>query len=183
MGGAATATGRARLLRSLAWARLATTIIVLTAPLQARAGSEGPPPEQGLVPVTTPRGVTILAEVADTTEKRARGLMFRDSLPEDRGMLFTFPEPQHWTFWMKNTRIALDIIWMDREKKIVHVERNVPGCNRSDDGCPQYQPNETALYVLELAAGRADRLQLERGTKLRFQLPPAVSDQRPRPSP
>jgi uncharacterized membrane protein (UPF0127 family) len=110
-------------------------------------------------------------------------MMFRESLPEDRGMLFTFPEPQHWTFWMKNTRLALDIIWMDRDKKIVHVERNVPGCNRSDDGCPQYQPNENALYVLELAAGRADTLKLQRGATLRFRVPHPVSDQRARPSP
>jgi uncharacterized membrane protein (UPF0127 family) len=72
---------------------------------------------------------------------------------------------------------------MDRDKKIVHVERNVPGCNRSDDGCPQYQPNENALYVLELAAGRADSLRLQRGAKLRFQVPHPVSDQRSRPSP
>lgn len=183
MGDGAAPTVGPRLSRSLARARLAATILLLTVSLQARAGWGGPPAEQGLLPVTTPGGVTILAEVADTTEKRARGLMFRESLPEDRGMLFTFPEPQHWTFWMKNTRIALDIIWMDREKKIVHVERNVPRCNRSDDGCPQYQPNEKALYVLELPAGRADRLQLERGAKLRFQVPAAVSDPRPRPSP
>lgn len=172
-----------RLSRALARASPAMTIIVLTVALPARAGSEGQPSREGLVPVTTPQGVTILAEVADTTEKRARGLMFRDSLPEDRGMLFTFPEPQHWSFWMKNTRIALDIIWMDRDKKVVHVERNVPGCNRSDDGCPQYQPNESALYVLELPAGRADSLRLRRGATLRFQVPPAVSDQRPRSAP
>lgn len=183
MGCGAVWTCLQQLSRPLARAGVATTVLVLTAALQARAGSEGPSTEQGLVPVTTPQGVTILAEVADTTEKRARGLMFRDSLPEDRGMLFTFPEPQHWTFWMKNTRLALDIIWMDRDKKIVHVERNVPGCSRSDEGCPQYQPNENALYVLELAAGRADGLKLQRGATLRFHVPHPVADQRSRPSP
>src|SRR5437763_16352030 len=136
---------------------------------QVAAGSDVKQPGEKIVPVTTPAGVTILAEIADTTEKRARGLMFRESLAKDRGMLFTFPEPQHWTFWMKNTRIPLDIIWMDRNRKIVHVERNVPGCNRTDDGCPQYQPNEEASYVLELAAGMADTLKLHRGVKLQFQ--------------
>jgi uncharacterized membrane protein (UPF0127 family) len=134
--------------------------------------SASQPPEEGLVTVTTPQGGTILAEVADTTEKRARGLMYRESLAKDRGMLFTFPEPQQWTFWMKNTRIALDIIWMDGNKKIVHVERNVPGCSRNDEGCPQYQPNNDALYVLEVAAGVADALKLQRGTKLQFRIPP-----------
>jgi uncharacterized membrane protein (UPF0127 family) len=83
-------------------------------------------------------------------------------------MLFTFSEPQHWTFWMKNTRIPLDIIWMDDKKKIVHVERNVPTCSRTDDGCPQYQPNDRAVYVLELAAGVADSLKLQRGMALKF---------------
>ena len=144
-------------------------VLICTAWLPVSAGSEPTSSDNRLVPVTTPAGVTILAKLADTTEKRARGLMFRESLLKDHGMLFTFPESQHWTFWMKNTRIPLDIIWMDRNRKIVHVERNVPGCNRTDDGCPQYQPNEEASYVLELAAGMADALKLHRGVKLRFQ--------------
>jgi hypothetical protein len=78
---------------------------------------------------------------------------------------------------MKNTRIPLDIIWMDQSKKIVHIERNVPGCDRTDDSCPQYQPNDDALYVLEVAAGVADVLQLQRGMRLKFQ----VSQPAPRP--
>ncbi|MGH7230350.1 MAG: DUF192 domain-containing protein [Nitrospiraceae bacterium] len=128
------------------------------------------PTDDTLIPITTPGGTVIQAELADTAEKRGRGLMFRESLPKDRGMLFTFSEPQQWTFWMKNTRIALDIIWMDGKKKIVHVERNVPTCSRADDGCPQYQPNDHAVYVLELAGGVADSLKLQRGMTLKFQL-------------
>ncbi len=176
-------TSLKQLCMPVARAGLATTVLCLTTTLQSAAGAEGKSSEEGLVSVTTPQGVTILAELADTTEKRARGLMFRESLAKDRGMLFTFPEPQPWTFWMKNTRIALDIIWMDRDKKIVHVERNVPGCSRTDDGCPQYQPNDDALYALELAAGMADTLKLQRGAKLRFQTPRPLSDQRTRTSP
>jgi hypothetical protein len=129
------------------------------------------PEQEVLVPVTMPDGSTIMAEVADTTLKRARGLMFRDRLPKDRGMLFTFAEPGHWTFWMKNTRIALDIIWLDARKQIVHMELNVPGCQRTDEGCPQYQPNEAALYALEIAGGMAEQFKLKKGMKLRFQLP------------
>lgn len=131
--------------------------------------------ETTVVAVTTPQKEIILAELADTTEKRARGLMFRDSLEANRGMLFTFPEPQHWAFWMKNTRIALDIIWLDRDKRIVYVERNVPGCSRTDEGCPQYQPTHEAMFVLEVAAGMAEVLKLQRGVKLQFQVPPASS--------
>ncbi len=125
-----------------------------------------------LIPVTTPSGATIWAEHADTTEKRVRGLMFRKDLPKDRGMLFTFGEPQHWTIWMKNTFIPLDIIWLDVRKRIVHIEPDVPPCYRSDNGCPQYQPIRKAVFVLELAAGAAASLQLKNGTQLAFPIDP-----------
>jgi len=152
----------------LAWFSFACGLAALSA---AASDPSDNMAEKGLIAITTPRKEVILAELADTTEKRARGLMFRDSLPKDRGMLFTFTEPQHWAFWMKNTRIPLDIIWMDGQKRIVYVERNVPGCSRTDDGCPQYQPTHEALYVLEVAAGMAEALQLQRGVKLHFQVP------------
>lgn len=157
-----------RTARVLACFSLACGLAALTA---AASDSSDSMAEKGLIAITTPRKEVIFAELADTTEKRARGLMFRDSLPKDRGMLFTFTEPQHWAFWMKNTRIPLDIIWMDGQKRIVYVERNVPGCSRTDDGCPQYQPTHEALYVLEVAAGMAEALQLQRGVKLHFQVP------------
>jgi uncharacterized protein len=146
---------------------LSTCLMALTLALSSHA----PAGQDGVVQISTPNGATIQAEIADTTEKRAKGLMYRDSLPKDRGMLFTFAEPQLWTFWMKNTRISLDIIWMDGKKRIVHIERNVPTCPRTDDGCPQYQPNDNAVYVLELAAGVADALKLQRGSVLKFQTP------------
>jgi len=142
-------------------------LLALMLSLSARAMAG----QDGLIQISTPHGATIQAEIADTTEKRAKGLMYRDSLAKDRGMLFTFAEPQLWTFWMKNTRISLDIIWMDGKKRIVHIERNVPTCPRTDDGCPQYQPNDNAVYVLELAAGVADALKLQRGSILKFQVP------------
>ena len=127
--------------------------------------------DEGVVPVVMPNGVTIQAELADTPQKRAKGLMYRETLARDRGMLFTFAEAQPWTFWMKNTRIPLDIVWMDGKKRIIHVERNVPVCHRTDDGCPQYQPNENAMFVLELPAGMADTLKLQRGLSLKFTVP------------
>lgn len=134
-----------------------------------QAASESPP-DQWIV-VKTPKGNTIHAELADTMQKRAQGLMYRSALARDRGMLFTFGDSQLWAIWMKNTRIPLDILWLDEKKTIVHVERNVPICTRSDDGCPAYQPNQNAAYVLELAAGVADELKLNRSVKLQFVLP------------
>lgn len=155
----------------LGWLGMIVAACSLFATGAATAGSGQLPAGNELIPVTMPRGTVIMAELADTVEERARGLMFRPSLEKNHGMLFAFAEPQQWSFWMKNTRIPLDIIWMDRNKRIVHIERNVPTCSRTDDGCPQYQPNENAMYVLELAAGSADALGLERGAALRFQLP------------
>lgn len=155
----------------LRWPGFIVAVCGLVAGLHGTPGQAQQPAAGGLITVTTPQGTVIMAELADTAEERAHGLMFRSSLERNRGMLFTFAEPQQWSFWMKNTRVSLDIIWMDGRKKIVHVERNVPTCSRTDDGCPQYQPNENALYVLELAAGSAEALKLERGASLRFQLP------------
>ena len=127
--------------------------------------------DDGLVPIQLPGGVIIQAEIANTMKKRAEGLMYREYLAKDRGMLFTFDQAQPWTFWMKNTKIPLDIIWMNEKKQIIHIARNVPICTRHDDGCPQYQPNDPATYVLELGGGEAERLRLEKGTKLQFKLP------------
>jgi hypothetical protein len=127
--------------------------------------------EDGLIPIQLPGGVIIRAEVANTMKKRAEGLMFREHLPKDRGMLFTFDQAQPWVFWMKNTKIPLDIIWMNDKKQIIHIARNVPICTRTDDSCPQYQPNDPAMYVLELGGGEADRLKLEKGSRLQFKLP------------
>ncbi|HEU4685648.1 MAG TPA: DUF192 domain-containing protein [Nitrospira sp.] len=127
--------------------------------------------EDRVIPVQLPGGTMIYAEIADTPKKRAEGLMYRDHLAKDRGMLFTFSQAQPWTFWMKNTRIPLDIIWMNDKKQIVHIAHRVPVCTRTDDSCPQYQPNEPAMYVLELGGGEAERLKLEKGAKLQFRVP------------
>jgi uncharacterized membrane protein (UPF0127 family) len=133
--------------------------------------AEPEPAEETLIPVKTPKGILIYAELADTALKRGRGLMFRDHLAADRGMLFSFGDLQSWSFWMKNTKIPLDIFWMDDKKKIVHIERNVPVCTKTDDTCPQYRPNDGAMFVLELNGGRADALDLQRGKRLEFKLP------------
>ncbi len=120
------------------------------------------------VTVTYPNGARLLAEVADTPAKRTSGLMFRDRLAPDRGMLFVFEEAGEWRFWMKNTKIALDILWLGPDKRIVYIEENVPGCRQ--DPCPEYKSNKEALYVLELPAGTAKREKLAKGMKLQFKL-------------
>jgi len=143
--------------------------LLFSFPYYVLAGNDPAPP--GLIPITIPGGAVIQAELADTPQKRATGLMYREHLDADRGMLFTFTQAQAWVFWMKNTRIPLDLIWINEKKQIIHMEQNVPICTRTDDSCPQYRPNEDALYVLELAAGRAESLKLQRGSKLQFRIP------------
>ncbi|HSL02108.1 MAG TPA: DUF192 domain-containing protein [Nitrospiraceae bacterium] len=144
-------------------------LILLSFPFYALAGND--PSSSGLIPITLPEGTVIQAELANTPQKRAEGLMYREHLAADRGMLFTFSQAQAWVFWMKNTKIPLDLIWINEKREIVHIEPRVPICTRTDDSCPQYRPNEGALYVLELAAGRAESLKLQRGSKLQFRLP------------
>ncbi len=122
-----------------------------------------------LITVTYPTGARIQAEVADTPAKRSSGLMFRDRLAPDRGMLFVFEDPGAWSFWMKNTAIALDILWLGPDKRIVYIEENVQGCRQ--DPCHEYKPNKDALYALELPAGSVKREKLAKGMKLAFTLP------------
>ena len=144
-------------------------ILLFSFPGYTLAGND--PAPSGLIPITLPGGAIIQAELANTPQKRAEGLMYREHLADDRGMLFTFSQAETWVFWMKNTKIPLDLIWINEKKQIIHMEQRVPICTRTDDSCPQYRPNEGALYVLELAAGRAEELRLQRGSKLQFKVP------------
>lgn len=142
---------------------------LLTGVLLVLAASPGTASDSGLIAISTPSGNTIQAELADTPFKRATGLMYRDHLKKDHGMLFVFGQPHAWSFWMKNTKIALDLIWLDDKKRVVHIERNVPICTKADDSCPQYRPNsEDAVFVLEIAGGTADSYKIEKGSMLQF---------------
>ncbi len=92
--------------------------------------------------------------------------MFRESLPRDSGMLFLFPGAAVHKFWMKNTMIPLDMIWMDAQGKVLFVSANTPPCKA--DPCPNYGPDAPATSVLEIAAGMAKKEKVEVGTSVRF---------------
>jgi len=117
--------------------------------------------------VILPNGTRVIVEVAANDESRAAGLMFRDRLDRDRGMLFLFPVTGHYPFWMKNTLIPLDMIWIDEGKRIVHIKNDVPPCRA--DPCPSYAPGVAARSVLEVAAGEAARNRLQVGNVLKFE--------------
>ncbi len=114
-------------------------------------------------------GRSVRAELAVTPEERAKGLMFRQKIEFDQGMLFVFEREGIYSFWMKNMVIPLDLIWLDKEKRIVHVERNVLPCD--EDPCPTYTSKIPALYVLELEAGSFEKRGLEIFDRLDFILP------------
>lgn len=100
-------------------------------------------------------------EVADEPVEQMKGLMSREELPEDQGMLFVFDEDQRYSFWMKNTLIPLDMIWLDKDMRVVYIESNVPPCE--EEPCSSYSPPVAARYVLELNAGVAKNIRLNVG--------------------
>ena len=102
-----------------------------------------------------------LVETARTDPEREKGLMFRQSLPEGHGMLFIFDKEGGYSFWMKNTLIPLDMVWMDKNKKVVYIAKNVQPCIA--DNCPAINPNVNAQYVLEANAGAVDKIGIETG--------------------
>jgi uncharacterized protein len=122
-----------------------------------------------VIPLTLPSGTVLQVEVMVKDEDRAMGLMFRPSLPKDRGMLFIFERPDFHGIWMKNCRFPIDIVWLDEEKKVVHVAESVPPCKA--EPCPVYNPLRRAAYVVELNAGQAKREKALLGAAIGFTLP------------
>ncbi len=106
-------------------------------------------------------------ELAQDEASRARGLMFRDEMEADHGMLFIHDREEPQAYWMKNTKIPLDILYFDNQRRLVSQQRDVPPCTLGD-GCPPYPSKGAARYVLELNAGQANRLQLKEGAELTF---------------
>lgn len=96
-----------------------------------------------------------LLEVADTPEERAIGLMGRESMERDQGMLFVFEEEQVLGFWMKNTLIPLDIIFIDSDQFVVDVQNMRPEHEIAPEPLPIYQSEGPALYAIEVNDGVA----------------------------
>lgn len=112
------------------------------------------------------RGQRFDVEVADTNDERARGLMFRDSLEKDTGMLFIHASEEPQAYWMKNTHIPLDILYFNKDRKLVSAQERVPPCS-AGDRCPPYPSEGAALYVLELNAGSVELFKIKAGDELK----------------
>lgn len=115
-------------------------------------------------PAVTLHGKRFSTEFAVTDDQRAMGLMNRKAMDADHSMLFVFPDDQPRTFWMKDTLIPLDIIYFDKDRKLVSMQLNAQPCK--GDPCPLYGSDGDARYVLELNAGTASRLGLKVGEPL-----------------
>jgi uncharacterized protein len=105
-------------------------------------------------------------EVMTTNDGRNRGLMFRDSMPETDGMLFVHENAAPRAYWMKNTKIPLDIIFFSTDKKLVSAQERVPACTAGDQ-CPPFRSEGDAQFVLELNAGSMEKYQFKKGDTLK----------------
>ncbi len=100
-------------------------------------------------------------EIAITPEQMSQGLMHRESMDPDKGMLFIFQEEGIYPFWMRNTLIPLDIIWINENMTVVHIEENAQPCGPLS--CPYITPDHEARYVLEINGGLAEQIVLRIG--------------------
>jgi uncharacterized membrane protein (UPF0127 family) len=121
--------------------------------------------------VVFPDRTVVNVEIADTEPVRERGLMFRQQLAPNEGMIFVFPGPGFYPFWMKNTLIPLDMLWVDSDGRIVSIARSVPPCRA--DPCPSYPPDRNASYVVEVVSGFARDHNLKVGDWLKLEDVPA----------
>lgn len=141
--------------------RVLPTLLACTLLLGVQAGCDAAPS----VVIEGPQGdkASFRVEVADTARKRRRGLMYRRDLQEDQGMLFLFPDEQEQSFWMKDTPLSLDIIFMNRHREVVGILHDtVPFSTRAlTVGVP-------SRYVLEVRAGVARRKGIAVGDSARF---------------
>lgn len=106
-------------------------------------------------------------EVALTDEQRQKGLMNRDELLEHRGMLFVFEKTGFVKFWMKNTLIPLDMLFIDEDGYIQHIVYSAAPClSKNDFDCPKYGSEKPVRYVLEINAGLATKLEIHDGDRV-----------------
>ncbi len=130
------------------------------------------PATPGKGQVILPSGRVLHVELAETPEQRARGYMFREKISGEEGMVFFMEGLGFHSFWMKNCKAGLDILWLDEKWQIVHIERELPPCaDKPDVPCPLYTPMQASRYVLEVQAGLSAREGLKLGDPILY-VPP-----------
>jgi uncharacterized protein len=105
-------------------------------------------------------------EIAETFEEKTKGLMNREIMPEDQGMLFTYADEEFRSFWMKSTLIPLDIVFIDGDFNVVDIKKDAQPC--AADPCTLYVSESPAQYVLEINAGISKKIGLKTGDKTKI---------------
>ena len=119
--------------------------------------------------VDFPNGAKILVDTARTQHEVLQGLMFRDALAPDRGMLFIYGKPDKHPFWMYQARFGVDILWMNRDHQIVEMSLNTPPCpSKAAHECPQFGGQQDSRFVLEVKSGIATQNGVKLGDRLEF---------------
>jgi uncharacterized protein len=160
------------MIRLIASLKVLIAALVLCGALFSCSGTgreSGPSSGLGTMPVAYPDGTKVRAEVALNVLDQSRGLMFREKLAPDAGMLFVFMQEAERKFWMYRTKIPLDIVWMNADHQIVEISADTPPCpGELHDDCPNFGGNAPAQFVLEIAAGQAAAHNLKIGDRLNF---------------
>jgi hypothetical protein len=118
--------------------------------------------------VRFPDGFELRAELMVTQADLERGMKYRSSLAENRGMIFMHNEEGHYPYWMYEVQVPLDMIWMDKQRKIVQLVHKVPPCPGPKEKCLSYGGQFRAIYVLEVPSGTAAKHGLKPGMQLDF---------------
>ena len=100
--------------------------------------------------------------LAKSSAQKMVGLMYREKIGQDEGMLFVFSSAGRWKIWMLNMRFPIDVLWLDEYGKVVHIKQNISPC-KSIFSCPSFAPGKGARYVIELRAGAASTLGVAPG--------------------
>jgi uncharacterized protein len=125
--------------------------------------------EYYLTPLKLPDNTVIQVEQMREQKDMMRGMMFRDELKPNRGMLFTHGGLGKYSYWMFQVRIPLDIVWVDEHLQIVEISERTPPCKDGPASrCPSYGGHQNALYVVEFAAGTVEKHHLKTGDRLEF---------------
>jgi uncharacterized membrane protein (UPF0127 family) len=115
----------------------------------------------------TANGFELVADIAATRDQQSLGLGVKDTMAENEGMLFVFTKEKQHSFWMYGMKFPIDIIWLDGNRTVVHIEHSLEPCGAT---CETYTPAASSLYVLETVAGFAKEHDVKRGTQLEFEL-------------
>ena len=119
---------------------------------------------------TAKKKVKVKAEVADESAKRTKGLMDRKKLADGKGMWFVFENEGLRTFWMKNTKIPLDVVFFNKDKEIVSFAENMEPCvaPKKNGDCKTYSSRKSAMYALEVPAGFVKANEVKVGQKASY---------------